>query len=103
MPIALKRASGYLNDPEEVLYTCPALTTAWVGTIVVVNEDTVVRTFELYADPSDALISATPTSLAAGAMYRDTDGHVLVAGDTLKGGSDLDGKCNYRLSVVERT
>jgi hypothetical protein len=103
MAITLKRANGYLPNPVGVLYTCPAATQAFIKTIVVVNEDVVVREFELYADPAALLISATPTSLNAGAMYRDTDGHVLQAGDTLSGWSDAGSVCNYRLAIMEKS
>ena len=101
MPLVLKRVNGYLPSPVGVLYTCPPATRAFVKTIVVVNEDVVGREFELYADPSALLISATPSTLNAGAMYRDTDGHILEAGDTLSGWSDAGSVCNFRLAIVE--
>jgi len=103
MPITLKSANGYLPNPADVLYACPAATRAFVKTIVVVNEDVVAREIELYADPGALLISASPTPLNAGAMYRDTDGHVLEAGETLMGWSDVGSVCNYRLAIVEKS
>jgi hypothetical protein len=103
MPITLKSANGYLPNPAGVLYTCPAATQAFVKTILVVNEDVVLREIELYVDPAALLISATPTPLNAGAMYRDTDGHVLQAGETLSGWSDAGSVCNFRLAIVEKS
>jgi hypothetical protein len=101
MPINLVRVAGYLQAPAAILYTCPTATQAWVKTIQVINEDALGRLFELYADPGSAFISAPGQPIAPGALYRDTDGQVLIAGDTLLGWSDVADVCSYRISIVE--
>jgi hypothetical protein len=103
----LARGSGYLTDTgTTVLYTCPALTQAWVKSIVVVNENaTTDRQFELYRN-----LSATPflisDALQALASKKHQDfgvGYALLPGDTIEGWADVASEVNYAISVIEKT
>lgn len=88
------------------LYTVPALTTAIIKTITLVNTDTAARLVNLYLLRSAGTarkIIPVSTSLAAGFSLETDEVYTLGAGDKVQGDADAALKLDFTINGVEET
>ena len=99
MAITAKQlADGQLPIATGDLYTSPALTTAYIKSIILVNTDIVARTINLYllsVAGTARRIAPVNVNLAAGAMYQEDIPIVLDAGDKIQGDASVAAVVDY--------
>ncbi len=95
-------ANGQLPNAKGTLYTCPAATSTIVKSIVLVNQDTVTHTVNLYfkRTTSRRLIPKSASLVTGGAGYLD-EVVTLEAGDLIEGDADTASQVDYTISGTE--
>ncbi len=95
-------ANGQLPNAKGTLYTCPAATQAIVKSIILVNQDSVTHTVNLYfkRTTSRRLIPLALILLTGAAAYLD-DVITLEAGDLIEGDADTATQVDYTISGTE--
>ncbi len=98
--------NGQLSTSETDLYLVPALTTAIIKTIKLVNTNTITEIVNLYvkkAAGTSRLIMPKNLNLVAGYMVVDDDEICLNAGDAIRGYTTTANKVDFTVYGVEET
>lgn len=105
MTITIKQlANGQLPNSTGDLYTVPAVTTALIKSITLVNTNTTTEAVNLYvlkASGTARRIIPKATSLAAGYLLVADDNYTLGAGDKIQGDTTTASKVDFVVSGVE--
>jgi hypothetical protein len=65
-------ASGYLSNGLATIFTCPSGSLIGIDNILIVNNDSVVRTFTVYVTRNGFIgpVTPNPVTLGVGALYQ---------------------------------
>jgi hypothetical protein len=100
-------ANGQLSaTPDSTLYTTPALTTAIIKTIAIVNTDSSTRAINLYirkAAGTSRRIIPKDMSLLAGYSTETDEVYTLGIGDLITGDASSGTVVDYSIYGVEET
>jgi hypothetical protein len=105
MPLTPQRVGGQLAAAKATLYTVPASTTVVVLKIVVTNENTAARTFNLYLHDGSASRRITPVDCDLdGEHSADVVGpFTMEAGDLIEGDASVAADLDYWIALIEKT
>lgn len=99
-------ANGQLALAEADVYLVPAVTTAIIKTITLVNTDTVARTMNLYIKKSAGTsrrIIPKNTNLPAGYSLETDQEYTLGAADAIRGDASAATIVDFTVNGVEET